>query len=253
MGLEQLKLFLLVFMRVGSIFIFLPFLGEGRAPRALKALIVLALSVAVFPAGQLLMPPGTWQPVRLVMYAGAEALLGALMGVAARIVFSSIRMAGELIGQQMGMSLAHVADPITGVDATPIGNFCELMGVLVFFAIEGHIWMLMALRESFGHWPLGAFLAPDFVKEICVTTASHAFLVALQLAAPLLLLTFIISLVMAVMARLLPEVNVLILGFPLKIGVGLVGLALFVPLLVQSSGDVSRAMLRVLTGVAAGS
>ncbi|MFO7956043.1 MAG: flagellar biosynthetic protein FliR [Candidatus Brocadiia bacterium] len=253
MTVEQLKLFLLVFVRVGFIFIFLPFLGEGKAPRALKGLIVLALSLAIFPAGRTYLPAGSWQPLRFFMYAGAEALLGALMGVTSRIVFSSIRIAGELIGRQMGMGLARIADPITGVEATPIGNFCELLGVLVFFAIDGHHWMLLALRRSFDQWPLGAFLAPDFIKEVSVTAASHAFLVALQLAAPLILLTFLISLIMAVMARLMPEVNVLILGFPLRIGAGLIGLALFVPLLVQCSGDVSRAMLRFMTGVAAGS
>jgi flagellar biosynthetic protein FliR len=112
--------------------------------------------------------------------------------------------------------------------------------------------MLAALHRSFQQWPLGAFLSAGFIKQVTIAAGAHCFLVALQLAAPLLLATFIITLVLAVMARVVPEVNVLIIGFPLRIGVGLIGLALFAPVLVQCSSDVARAMVRFISGIAAG-
>ncbi len=252
MTLDGLMAFFLVLLRVGCIFVFLPFLGEGKAPRALKGLIVLLLSVVIFPVSGAKAPYRSWEPTQFVATVGAEVLLGCLMGFCARVIFSSLRIAGELVGRQMGMALAITADPVSGVEATPIGNFCELVGVLVLFSMGGHHLMLAALKNSFEQWPLGRFLSAEFVREVSVEAAGHCFVMALQIAAPLLLLTFVVSLVMAVMARLVPEVNILIVGFPLRIGVGLIGLTLFVPLLVRCAGDVSRAMVHFLWGVSGG-
>ncbi len=252
MTLGGLMLFCLVLVRVGCIFAFLPVLGHGKAPAAIKALVVLVLSMAIFPVCGASMPVGMWTPGRLFLYVAAEALLGCLMGVSAHIVFSSLRMSGELVGRQMGMALAITADPVSGVEATPIGNFCELVGVLVFFSISGHHLMIAAIRDSFGRWPLGVFLSAEFLRTVSVTAASSSFLIALQLAAPLLLITFMVSLVMAIMARLVPEVNILVVGFPLRIGVGLVGLTLFLPLFVRCSSDVSRATIQFIWSVSAG-
>ena len=92
----------------------------------------------------------------------------------------------------------------------------------------------------------------DFAKRMTLTAATQSFVMAFQLASPLLLLTFRVRLMMAVMARLVPEMNILIVGFPVKVAVGLIGLVLFVPLLVRYSGDVSRVMTEFIKGVAAG-
>ncbi|MHC4480814.1 MAG: flagellar biosynthetic protein FliR, partial [Planctomycetota bacterium] len=116
----------------------------------------------------------------------------------------------------------------------------------------GHIHLLWAVHASFAQWPLGAFLSADFIKIISVAAVLRSFAMAFQLAAPLLLLAFMVSLTMAIMARLVPEMNILIVGFPLRIGVGLTGLTLMVPLLVRYSGDVSREMIGIAFRVASG-
>ncbi len=252
MTLDDLMAFFFVFVRVGCVFAFLPLLGQGSAPKVIKAMVILVLSLAIFPVAGVRVPFGVWQPYRFFTCVGAEVLLGLLVGLAARLIFSALRTSGELIGRQMGLALAITADPVTGVQATPIGNFCELVGVLVFFSVGGHHWMIAALYDSFAQWQVGALISSEFIRNVTVATAGHSFLLALQIAAPLLLLTFLVTLVMALMARLVPEVNVLIVGFPLRVGVGLVGLTLFVPLLVRCGVDVSRTMLHFISGVAAG-
>jgi len=252
MEMGELMGFVLVLVRVATVFAFLPFLGEGTVPAAIKALAAVVMSLALAPLGSAAVPVLAWQPIQFFLYVAAEVLFGALLGASAMLVFKALRIAGEMVGQQMGMALAVVADPLSGVEATPIGNFCETVGVLVFFVVRGHHWMLRALHESFVRWPLGAFLAPEFVKGAGVGAVASGFGMAFQLAAPLLLLGFTVSLVMAVMARLVPEVNVLIVGFPLRIGVGFLGLTLFVPVLVNYSGEVARMMGRFMAGVAGG-
>lgn len=244
--------FVLVLVRVGFVLAFLPVLGEGKAPQAIKAMAAVVTSLVLLPAGRTVAPLTSWQPGQFLLFAGAELVFGALMGLSARTVFRSLKIAGEAVGQQMGMALAHVADPVSGDESSLVGTFCDVVGVLVFFSVGGHLLMLRALQESFAQWPLGAFLAPDFIRMVSVSAIVHAFAMALQLAAPLLLMAFTVSLTMAIMARLVPEMNILILGFPVRIGVGLVGLTIFVPVLVRYGAHVSHVVVSFVSGVAAG-
>ena len=252
MSIDELMAFVLVLVRVASILAFLPFLGEGMVPRVVKALTAVVIALVLLPVSGLRAPLGAWQPLQFFLFVAAEGLFGALMGTCATLVFKALRMAGEMVGQQMGMALAVVADPMAGARTTFVGSFCEAVGILVFFSVGGHRWMLRAMHESFLQWPLGAFLSADFIKGVTVAAVVRSFTMAFQLAAPLLLLTFMVSLTMAVMARLVPEMNVLIIGFPLRIGVGLIGLTLFVPLLIRYSAEVPRVMVRFISGVAGG-
>jgi flagellar biosynthetic protein FliR len=168
------------------------------------------------------------------------------------LVFKALWTAGGIVGQQMGMALASVADPVSGVESNLVARLCDIVGVLVFLSVDGHHWMLLALRDSLVQWPLGEFLSAEFFKRITVAAVVANAHMAFQLAAPLLLVAFTVSLLMAVMARLVPEVNVLIIGFPLRIGAGLVGLALFMPVIVRCGVDVSRTMGEIAGAVAGG-
>ncbi|MHC4591410.1 MAG: flagellar biosynthetic protein FliR [Planctomycetota bacterium] len=252
MNVNGLLAFVLVLVRVGSIFAFLPMLGRGNAPRLLKVLTVVVISLVLFPVQGQALPVSAWQPIQFFLFAAAEALFGAVMGISALLVFQALRNAGEMVGQQMGMALAAVADPVSGMQGTLVGTFCDVVGVMVFFSIGGHIWMLQAVHDSFSQWPLGAFLSPEFIRRVTTAAALRSFAMAFQLASPLLLLTFLVSLTMAITARLVPEMNILIVGFPLRIGAGLIGLTLSVPFLVRYSSDLSRVMIEFVAGVARG-
>ena len=242
MTIDGAMAFVLVLVRVASIMAFLPFLGQGIAPQAIKAMASMAISMVLYPIGAAHLPVNAWDPVQFFLFVGAEVLFGALLGLSASFLFGGIQMAGELLGSQMGMTLAVAADPMGDEDATPVGTFCNVVGILVFFTLNGHHMMLTAMRDSFVQWPLGAFLSPEFLRQVSVGAAAQGMLTALQLAAPLLVLMFLVSVIMALMARLVTEINVLVIGFPLRVGVGLIGLALFVPVLVTFCGNVVREM-----------
>ncbi len=244
--------FVLVLVRVAGVFAFLPIMGEGYAPQVVKALASLVVAIVLVPVTAAALPVNAWDPLQFFLYVGAEALFGAMMGVCALFIFKALTMAGDIVGQQMGMALDFVADPITGEDTGPVSTFCEVVGVMTFFSVGGHLWMVQALHQSFSQWPLGAFLSPEFIRHMSVGATAQGLIMAFQLASPLLLLTFLVSLAMAVMARLVPEMNILIVGFPVKVGVGLIGLAIFVPVLVRYCAELSRVMTDFMGGVAAG-
>lgn len=253
MGIEDLMVYVLVLVRVGTIFAFLPFFGEGSTPRLLKAMAALVVSLALLPTVHTSLRITTWQPLEFVLFCTAEATYGLLMGTCALLVFKAMRTGGELIAQQMGMALAQVADPLSGGQGTLVGTLCETMGTIVFLAVGGHIWLFTAMQASFENWPLGGWLSAEFIKTVTVASVLQSFSMAIQLASPVLLLTFLISVTMALTARLVPQINVLIVGFPLRVGVGLIGLTVFLPLIVSYSSGVARAMITFMNGVAVGS
>jgi flagellar biosynthetic protein FliR len=252
MDLNALVALVLVLVRVACVLACLPLVGEGFAPQAVKVLVALTVSIVLVAGGAATPPAEGWGVGQFFLFVGAEAFFGVLIGLSALLIFKSLRMGGELMGQEMGMALASIADPLSGEQTNMVGGFCEVVGSVVFFAVGGHIWMLNALRESFALWPLGAFVSPEFAHRVTLAATTRSFVMALQLASPLLLLTFLVSLTMAIMARLVPEMNILIVGFPLRVGVGLIGLVLFVPLLARYGAEVSRMMTTFLAGAAAG-
>jgi len=251
-SITDLMAFLLVLARIGGIFAFMPFLGEGGVPAAVKALLVLAVSLAIFPVTGVHAPPHVAEALPFFLYLTAEVLFGAFMGFSALIIFKVLRTGGELIATQMGMDIVFAADPASDEDSTVFGTMCEMVGVVVFFGLNGHHVMIKAVGDSFGRWPLGAFLSPEFMRNVSVDAAARHFVMAFQLAAPIMLLSFFVNVLMSILGRLVPEMDILILSFPLRVGVALVGLLLFAPLVVYYSGGVSRMMMWLVTRTAAG-
>ena len=252
MGIENALRFTLVLVRVGAVFAFLPVMGDRNVPATVKLFLVLALGIALYPVVNPELPDVQMASVPLVLMSVAELLYGALIGLAASVIFSSIRISGEFLGRNIGMAMAIGVDPLSGARTTVIGNFCNAVGVLVFFAMDGHHMMIRALRESFSFWPLGKFLDPQIGRQVAVEAVGQSFAIALQLAAPLLIMTFTMTLIMALMARLAPAINVMTFGFALRITIGLLGLALFTPVLVQYSGEVIRTMAWFIQGLTTG-
>lgn len=242
---ETLTTFFLVLVRISAMVAFLPLIGSGMVPSVVKALLAFSLSILLFPfAHGAPTPSGT--PEFVLMIAG-EVMFGAVLGFGARTLIKTLRTVGEITGRQMGMALSQAADPLGGVQATVVGNFCDAVGVLLLFATGAHLLLLRGMHQSLLVWPIGKGVPGEFVRQLSVSAVSEAFKAALQIAAPLLLVTFLISLVMALMARLVPEINVLIVGMPLRVGTGLLLLMLLVPVLVECGADVCGMAVRLFS------
>lgn len=236
---------MLVFVRVTSMVAFLPLIGGGLGPGMVKALLGFCLAIVMFPFAQAAPAPGG--TAEFVVMIGGEVLFGSLLGFSARVIVKILRMVGEITGRQMGMALSKASDPLQGVRTTVVGNFCNAIAVLVLFVSGTHLLLLRGIKKSLVSWPVGRIVTAEFVRQVSLSAVTAAFTATLQIAAPLLLVTFLISLVMAIMARLVPEINVLVVGMPLRVGAGLVLLMFFVPVLVQCGGDVCRLAARVFS------
>ncbi|MEJ5259277.1 MAG: flagellar biosynthetic protein FliR [Anaerohalosphaeraceae bacterium] len=220
--------FFLILTRLGAFFAAAPMFSWEVLSVQLKIAVAVVLSLfftllAPAPA------PAAAAPIEMVLLLGQEALYGLAMGIAAYCLFSVIHMAGQYIEQEMGLSMAQVFDPFTGEEGHPLALLLEVLFILLLFATNSHLLLVQILSRSFERYPPTSTPHLGRLTESILQAGSAMFLLALQMAAPLLAAFMLLMVVLAFMARVAPESNVLFLSFPLRIGMGLILLGFFVP------------------------
>jgi flagellar biosynthetic protein FliR len=231
--------FSLILARVGTFVAALPFLGGRLVPRSIKVGLTVSLSSMWFfshgyaSINSPLLPAEGIHWLAFGVALARESLLGAVLGYAFSLFLVPARVAGEFIGQELGLSLANLTDPSGENSATLVGQLFEMVGVLVLFGFDGHHVWLASLHATFGRWPIGGPIEPlPVVPLVSGLAAAHEW--GLLLAAPVAICTFITSMVLAFMARTAPQLNLFSIGFALRLGVGLVAALLFLPDFVTS-------------------
>ena len=235
--------FSLVLARVSMFVAMLPLFGGRGVPRLIKVGLAAALSLAWFGevepigAAELLDPTGRTHWLAFGVAMVREALLGAVLGQAFALFLVPAQIAGEFIGQEMGLALAQISDPSMEGSGTIVGQVFEMFAVLVFFGLDAHHLMLVGLHSTFLNWPIGA--APGTLPIAgLVEGVESAHRWGLLIAAPVGACLFVSTVVLALMSRAAPQLNILSVGFTLKLGVGLGGLLLLLPDMLRLFGAV---------------
>jgi flagellar biosynthetic protein FliR len=156
-------------------------------------------------------------------------LIGLTIGFVAQILFAGIQLGGEIIGQQMGLNFATIFDPQNAHQVSLIAHFQDVLAMLLFLSGSAHHWFIIAMAESLQSIPLGALSASGAVLPVILTLLGKACVIAIQLAAPVSVALLLATLVLGVIARLVPQLNVFALSFPATLGLGMVMLALALP------------------------
>lgn len=228
--------FILTLMRISVVLFLLPFFGGENLPNTVKAAMLIVLTLAVWPH---LSFPGRLFPLNApdlaVMFLG-ELLLGLTMGLMVRFLFAAVQTGGELIGFQMGFAMVNVVDPDTGASEAVTAHFLYMVSVLVFLALDGHLYLIKGLAESFRLVPPGQlFLSTGLVDQV-LAFSGQMFLLAVHIAAPVMAALFLVDLSLALISRAAPQMHVLVLGFPIKLAVGFLFLTLLFGILAQAIG-----------------
>jgi flagellar biosynthetic protein FliR len=220
-SLEELWRALFLTVRLSALLLALPFFSTRLLPVALKVICLITLSVSFYPLVQQQPVPTPLGPVHLGLLVVGEFFVGLLIGFVAQLLFVGIQLGGELMNQQMGLGLATILDPQNAQQSSVISNFQYILAVLLFFATHAHHWFIWAMAESLHAIPLLGSTLPTTVLAFLVVTLAKAFVVAVQMAAPILAALLLANVGMGIVARLVPQMNVFILSFPVTIGVGL--------------------------------
>ena len=221
-SLAQFQSFLLVLMRVAPILFLMPLLGSRNIPTLAKIGLTLTVSLILLSSVKMESSIFPQEPLSFLAFLGAELFVGFLLGLAVKIIFAGIQMGGELVGFQMGLSIAQVIDPQSGLDSSALAEFHYFLGTLIFLAVDGHHWFFRALVQSFqvlvpGEIPLRAGLLTAFT-----TLTGNLFVIAIKLSAPVMTVLLFTQISMGILAKAVPQVNILITSFPITILVGLV-------------------------------
>lgn len=212
--------FLLTFMRVSLVLFLLPFFGAEAAPMQVKAALCIVFTLALWPH---VAPQGVHMPAHpfaLVVVLAGELILGLMLGLTVHFLFAGIQTGGQLLGFQMGFTMITLADPLSGANISATAHFLYMVSMLTFLVLDGHLFMLRAFMQTFDLVPPGGLLlTAPLVKQMLFLSGSM-FVLAVKIAAPVLVALFLVELALALMARAAPQMNLLMIGFPLKIAVG---------------------------------
>ncbi len=227
--LRQTDVFLLIFGRVlGFLLLAVPF-SNRSVPAQVKvgfAALLSFLLLSVHPGGARV---ASGLAGYLVQLAG-EVGVGLVLGFLTQLAFSALQLAGQLIDMQMGFGIVNVIDPQYGTQVPVVGNFKYALALLFFLAVDGHHTLLRALASSYQALPLGPpVLTGPFYAHV-FSAAGMMFVNAFKIALPVVGALYIADFALGIIARTVPQMNVFVVGMPLKVGVGIGFLLILLPL-----------------------
>lgn len=229
---QQLTVFLLAGFRLAGLFVVAPLFGGQSIAMPLKAGACLFIALLIAPglrAGQVPAPQGL---LHLAGMIAQEVAVGLLIGYAANMVFWGLQAAGEIVGREMGLNIAETFDPVLETPLPVVGQLKVFFATLVFLCLDGHHWLLQALIASFRAVPMAGLTLKAPVFTALVGMSSQIFVIAIKISAPVFVALFLVTAMMGIVERMIPQMHMFTMGFPLKIGLGLVMLSLSVPFLV---------------------
>lgn len=244
---EQLPVLGLVALRSSGLFMTAPVFGQNRIPVMVRVFFSLSMAFMVFPFVSLesaLVPQTTlpWLITGLL-----EILTGIIYGWSASLIFEGVILAGQFVGLQMGFAQANVLNPESQTQRPLLSEIYFVMAFLLFLSINGHHLLVMAFQHSFESVPLGHFFFDQQVLQRLLTLFAQIFIVALIIAAPINGILTLIDLIMGLIARTAPQMNVLIISFSIKIYIGILTLVISIAFTSQFLRDIlPRLMEQVL-------
>jgi len=218
--------FLLIFARTGTMVMLLPGLGEQNVSARLRLTIALILAAVLLPLHRSAYQIDTSAIGPALVMLVEEILIGAVLGLTARLTVSALEIAGSVIAQQLGLGFVTAVDPTQGEQGVIIGNFLTMLGITLFFATDMHHLVIAALNDSYNLFEPGEVPAVGDVAALMTKTVSGAFRIGIQLSAPFLAFGLLFNIGLGVLSRLMPQMQVFFVALPLSILIGLLFLLL---------------------------
>jgi flagellar biosynthetic protein FliR len=231
-GVETtLWLWLIAMIRPGAAFLAAPVFNASFVPVQLRLVIALALGIPALSATHFQLPADGLASIDGAMLVAGEVMAGLAIGFAVQIGFSAALVAGELVGNTMGLGFAAMMDPTTGQQNPVLSQFLSIFGTLLFLSIGGHLALATSIVESYRALPPGAaWMSADAVRGL-VYFGSTLFAAGLSIALPVGFAIVLVQVVMGMLSRSAPQLNLFAVGFPAALLAGVVLMAIAAPLI----------------------
>lgn len=220
------------FLRILAVFSVAPVFSSRSVPMRTK--VAMAFLIAL--AAQASLPHSTVISVNDPDAAGVavqQVVVGMSIGFAVRLIFSCMELAGEVIGFQMGLNFAAFFDPAMGAQSSAMGRFFGQISLLLFVATNAHLLVIGALMRSFEAFPVGQPLMGTLAHMHLHQFGSEIFASALWISLPVVGMLLFTNMALGIVSRVAPQMNIFAVGFPITLVVGMLGVALTLPMLDQ--------------------
>jgi len=228
---QQFMGFLLAFLRVSALVTVAPIFGSQSVPVRVKVFLSLFLTIVILPALRTEQNLSDLTLPLLLPMAAKEILVGLFLGFCAKLVFEAFQFGGRIISNQMGLGVAELIDPESGSQVSVIGNLFSLVAIVLFLNLNGHHLIISALYKSFEIAPLTNHQwLRSAAKVKMLTMFNDIFRIGVKLAAPAMVTIFLLEISMAIMARIVPQMNIFFIGMPVKLGAGMFVIIISLPI-----------------------
>ncbi|MCK5100951.1 MAG: flagellar biosynthetic protein FliR [Desulfobacteraceae bacterium] len=245
---ERFRIYLLVLMRVSIVLFLLPIFSSKIFPVLIKMAFAMVLSLLLYSVVQVdisRFPMNVIDTGRLVIM---ELMIGLTLGLCIRLFFAIVQFAGQIVGFQMGFAMINVVDPQTGTNVSIMDQLGYWVCVLVFLTMNGHHLMFLSLIDSFAVVPIGFFMIQKVMLAKMLSLGSDVFLLGIKIGAPIIAALVLTSSAFGLVARFSPQMNVMIVAFPLKILVGLLFFGLLLDIIIIFTREYIEGLKELLMG-----
>lgn len=228
--LNGVDAFLLVFVRMTGLFIVAPIFGRRNIPAYLKIGFSFFTAIILVNTIQIPPPEAYDSLLQVAFMAAKEFIVGITIGFVAYLAFTAIYVAGEIIDMQIGFGVVNIMDPISNIQVPITSNVYFILSMLVYLAVNGHHVLIKALFDSYTVVPLGTAVFNASIADNLMAVFGTIFAVGFKIAAPVIAAILITDVALGTVSRMVPQLNVFVIGMPLKILVGIVILMVTIPM-----------------------
>lgn len=227
----ELQNWVFAFVRASAFLLVLPVFSSANVPVLLRTALAAILGVVVAPG----LPPAVMLPSLFNSIGGllSEALVGLVLGFMARIVFGAFEIGGQLITTELGLNMSSILNPMSSAPTQAPGMIVFLLATTLMFTLDLHHWILAGFVRSFTLIPVGVVHLREAMLDHLLRQTSNMFVIAIQMAAPIMGVSFVVSLVFSVLGRAVPQMSVFSESFVLRTAAGLTVFGLTLPLIAQ--------------------
>ncbi|CAK7042794.1 flagellar biosynthetic protein FliR [Tissierella sp. P1] len=224
---SKYQLFLLVMVRTSGIFIFSPFFSSQNIPNIMK--IGLSFSVSLLITSTLSIPPDFSNEI-LILLILKELMVGVIIGFISYAFFSAFYVMGQIVDMKIGFGMANVIDPLNRIQVPLMGNFYYILSFLLLMSFNGHHLIISALVDSYNFLPIGGFKYTGDTMNLLINSLSRSFEIGFKLSTPIVAIIFLTDVVLGIISKTIPQMNVFVVGMPLKVLIGLLIILISMPI-----------------------
>ena len=223
---REVIFFMLVLTRVAGIFAALPVFGGRRIPLRIKIITVSMITLVCFPTLSVSIPQIPSDAFSLALLLFSEVMIGLTLAFITQIVFAAVEFSGQLIGMQMGLTIASIIDPTQGGQIQIMSVVQTLFATLLFLSLSVHHIFIRAIIDSFKVIPLGGWHLSGELIHFMVMRTADVFIIGIRLAAPVMVALLLATVALGIMARAFPQMNIFMMSLALHVGLGLIVLGM---------------------------